>query len=103
MIRQKTGDTREFRQMEKQYFRRFGEFLKKMQVTRVEDLVMEEREPERPPIKVSEDSLSEFLENEPDLYSLSDLKVRYNPCKSRLHNLTCEGHNACAAGCCTND
>jgi hypothetical protein len=26
---------------------------------------------------VSEYSLSEFLENEPDLYSVSDLKVRY--------------------------
>jgi hypothetical protein len=26
---------------------------------------------------VSEYSLSEFLENEPDIYSVSDLKVRY--------------------------
>jgi len=27
--------------------------------------------------KVSEYSLSEFLDNEPDLYSVADLKVRY--------------------------
>ena len=51
--------------------------LKKMQVPRVEDMVREEREPGRPPSQVSEDSLSQFLENEPDLYSISDLKVRY--------------------------
>jgi hypothetical protein len=54
------------------------------------------REPSNPPVKknparqkktvrkdknslaaVSEYSLSEFLENEPDLYSVADLKVRY--------------------------
>jgi hypothetical protein len=27
--------------------------------------------------KVSEYSLSEFLDNEPDLYSMADIKVRY--------------------------
>jgi hypothetical protein len=27
--------------------------------------------------EISEYTLSEFLENEPDLYSISDLKVRY--------------------------
>ena len=48
-----------------------------MQITRVEDVVMEERKPEQDLTPVSEYSLSEFLENEPDLYTISDLKVCY--------------------------
>jgi len=40
-------------------------------------VVTEEREPGRPPYEVYEDSLFEFLKNEPDLSSVSDLKVRY--------------------------
>jgi hypothetical protein len=51
-------------------------------------MVREEREPENNISRVSEYSLREFLEKEPDLYSLSDLKVRYNQCRTRLHNLT---------------
>ena len=48
-----------------------------MQVPRVEDMVREEESSENFLSFVSDYSLSEFLENEPDLYSLSDLKVRY--------------------------
>ena len=42
-----------------------------MQVPRVEDMVREEREPKRPHPQVPEDSLSQFLENEPDLIKWS--------------------------------
>lgn len=48
-----------------------------MQITRVEDVVREEREPEQDLTPVSEYSLFEFLENEPDLYTISDLNLRY--------------------------
>jgi hypothetical protein len=48
-----------------------------MQVPRVEDMVREEREPKRPHPQVSEDSLAEFLENESNLSTVSDLNVRY--------------------------
>jgi hypothetical protein len=47
-----------------------------MQIPRVEDMVREEEPSENYLSLVSEYSLSEFLENEPDLYSVSDLKVR---------------------------
>lgn len=40
-------------------------------------MVMEEQEPEKNLSLVSEYSLQAFLENEPDLYTISDLKVRY--------------------------
>ena len=40
-------------------------------------MVMEEQQTENYLSRVSEYSLLEFLENEPDLYSLSDLNVRY--------------------------
>jgi hypothetical protein len=59
-----------------------------MQIPRVEDMVMEERQSEKNLSRVSEYSLLDFLGNEPDLYSLSDLKVRYNQCRPRQHNLT---------------
>jgi len=36
-----------------------------------------EKQPANSLAALSEYSLSEFLENEPDLYSVSDLKVRY--------------------------
>ncbi len=39
-------------------------------------MVREVRQSENYLSLVSEYSLSEFLENEPDLYSISDLKVR---------------------------
>jgi len=58
-----------------------------MQIPGVEDVVKKEEQPENYLSLVSEYSLLEFLENEPDLYSLSDLKVRYNQCRTRLHNL----------------
>jgi hypothetical protein len=48
-----------------------------MQIPRVENMVTEERQTEKYLSLVSEYSLLEFLENEPDLYSVSDLKVRY--------------------------
>jgi hypothetical protein len=35
------------------------------------------KQPKNALAALSEYSLSEFLENEPDLYSVSDLKVRY--------------------------
>jgi len=40
-------------------------------------MVREERESEKNLLPVVEYSLLEFLENEPDIYSVSDLKVRY--------------------------
>ncbi len=40
-------------------------------------MVTEKREPKTPQSQVPEDSLSQFLENEPDLYTISDLNVRY--------------------------
>lgn len=48
-----------------------------MQIPRVENMVKKEEQPEDFLYLISEYSLREFLENEPDLYSLSDLKVRY--------------------------
>jgi hypothetical protein len=68
---------KELRMKEKQYFRRFREFLKKMQIPRVKDMVIEERQTEKYLSLVSEYSLLKFLENEPDLYTVSDLKERY--------------------------
>ncbi|MBN2013888.1 MAG: hypothetical protein JW778_01790 [Candidatus Altiarchaeota archaeon] len=38
---------------------------------------LKEREDSKPFLLVQESSLREFIEDEPDLYTLKDLKVRY--------------------------
>ncbi|NJE01702.1 hypothetical protein [Thermococcus sp. JdF3] len=45
----------------------------------IEKLLAEllEREEDYAIMKIAEESLKEFLENEPDLYSQEDLKVKY--------------------------
>ena len=52
--------------------------IKKMlvEISRKLDEMIEEREI-MGMMKLSEISLKEFLENEPDIYSIEDLKVRY--------------------------
>ena len=52
--------------------------IKKMlvDISRKLDDILEEREI-LGMMKLSEISLKEFLENEPDIYSIKDLKVRY--------------------------
>jgi hypothetical protein len=52
--------------------------IKKMlvEISRKLDEMLEEREI-MGMMKLSEISLKEFLENEPDIYSIEDLKVRY--------------------------
>jgi len=52
--------------------------IKKMlvEISRKLDEMIEEREITGM-MKLSEISLKEFLENEPDIYSIEDLKVRY--------------------------
>jgi hypothetical protein len=52
--------------------------IKKMlvEISRKLDEIIEEREIAGM-MKLSEISLKEFLENEPDIYSIEDLKVRY--------------------------
>jgi len=45
-------------------------------ISRKLDLILEDREITGI-MKLSEVSLKDFLENEPDLYSIKDLKVRY--------------------------
>ena len=47
-----------------------------MDISRKLDLILEDREIAGI-VKLSEISLKDFLENEPDLYSVRDLKVRY--------------------------
>ncbi|NJE09808.1 hypothetical protein [Thermococcus sp. MAR1] len=57
-----------------------GELMRiKEKLENIEKLLREllEREESYALMKLSEESLKEFLENEPDIYSEEDLKVRY--------------------------